>query len=360
MISLSRLVIGIPGLFLVLVARAQGPGFDLAQEQSLFSTRFQSLLQMAPDEARRGFFRLTEDCDSALPDIRVDMQEMRGGFRLPSLLVGNRPGWVSAPEKEPLLNRLFAEGDIRREVTRRAILSWAAFFLKGPEAAFRALERGNYYEEPTLLSIVHLVGIMRRQPGSILTEKLPKELWKKFHQGRNPCNRILALEVYDSTDQTPAELLSLYRECLGGFCYLQVRALEGIYRSRDFRPEVAALLREYLQSNPQPDDGTLPGYPNVISNPVEGAKMILREIEGSKGAPESAVPRSPYVPGPPSSTPEVSKPGGSAAIVDPPAMPPLDARESGPALPSWLILGATGLAFFGLGWLMRGRRHRQS
>jgi hypothetical protein len=278
-----------------------------------------------------------------------------GALNPPFVLNGGRSGWSPSNECEPLLERLFPGDSKRQTLAKCAIASWQLFLLYAPENALAVMKDQGRAAGATNQDIVRLVGAMSREPGQSLPERISKTLWSDFYNHSNPCYKILALEKYDSTEQSPAELLSLYRECLmDSFGYLQVRALEGIYRSKDFRPEVAALLKEYLNSNPPPDDGTLPAFPALIRNPVDGAKLILAEISKADTTVNATPSKS--LPSIPSSTvippPSVQQTAPKKA---PEAMPSRASEQSTSSTP-WSIIVVLIMAVSGLLWLLLKKR----
>jgi len=115
---------------------------------------------------------------------------------------------------------------------------------------------------------------------------MSKSVWSKLHKSKNPIYRLMALDKCDAVEQSPSELLALYKECLFGSCsYLEIRALESILRARDYRPEVAQLINEYLASNPLQNDGTVPNIRVLFQSPLEGAREALKLINEYLAAP---------------------------------------------------------------------------
>lgn len=286
----------------------------------------------------------------------MENSKNEGALNPPLVLNGGRSGWSPANECEPLLERLFP-GDLKRQTLAKcAIASWQIFLLYAPENALAVMKDQGRAAGATNQDIVRLVGAMSREPGQSLPERISKTLWSDFYNHSNPCYKILALEKYDSTDQSPSELLSLYRECLmNSFGYLQVRALEGIIRSKDFRPEVAALLKEYLNSNPTPDDGTLPAFPSLIRNPVDGAKMILAEISKT----DTAVNATPSKSLPPTASSTVITPlsvQSTAPKKTPEAKPASTQSEEPISSIPWSVVAVLIVAAIGLLWLLLKNR----
>ena len=81
--------------------------------------------------------------------------------------------------------------------------------------------------------------------------------WQTLYDSQNPCYRMIAFEYYDTVGLTPDELLSVYTAGLMNSCsYVEMRIIYGIIKNRDFRPEVKALLQNYIASNPSDNDGT--------------------------------------------------------------------------------------------------------
>ena len=157
-------------------------------------------------------------------------------------------------------------------------------------------------------------------------------------------------------EQSPAELLALYRECLFGACsYLEVRALEAITRNKDFREEVAKLLEEYIASNPPANDGTMPGLRNNFPNLIEGATRVIATIRNTD---KPAAPSSPQSDPFAQTTPTPKPP----PVVQPPA--PKKAPEAKTVTPSeeptsptpWSIIVVLIVAALGLLWLLLKNR----
>jgi hypothetical protein len=259
-----------------------------------FSNYLVELKGLPADERVKRLTRMSQTMTMALGGRPVEYKSEPGRLVPPAVMIGGRNGWSPSSDGEPLLHRLFPEHERQRKIAERAILAWRLLIHESHGEAMAWIAQRTSSTVPSVGDVVKLVASMERQPGAILTQKISKELWTKLHGSSNPCYKILALEKYDSTDQSPEELLKLYRECLfQTFGYLQVRALEGIYRSKDYRPEVRNLLREFLASSPAEDDGTLPPFPANFSNPVEGAKRLLAHME--KGGVDSPVPPPPVV-----------------------------------------------------------------
>jgi hypothetical protein len=232
---------------------------------------------------------------------------------------------------------------------------WQLLWESRPSAAFELLSRDSTNRVPTSTDVVRLYAALGYWPGSKLQGAVSKDAWTQLHRSSNAVNRLIALEKFDSVEQSPAELLALYRECLFGACsYLEVRALEAITRNKDFREEVAKLLEEYVASNPPPNDGTLPGLRNNFPNLVEGAKRVIAAIHNTD---QPSVPSSPQVDPfaqntatpkpppvvrhqPPTQTPE-------------PKAPP---KSEEPASTTRLVWGALTLSATALLWLLLKKR----
>lgn len=133
----------------------------------------------------------------------------------------------------------------------------------------------------TLLDLLRLQAFVSAPPGAKLTSPPSKADWEALHKSSNPCYRLIALEVFDSVEQSPGELLSLYRECLFGACsFLEARALAAIQSNKDNRAEVAQLLEQYASTKPV-NDGTLPGLRNPFRDPGHSAKELAVAIRAA-------------------------------------------------------------------------------
>jgi hypothetical protein len=121
--------------------------------------------------------------------------------------------------------------------------------------------------------------------GEKLGNKPDKKFWQMMREGRNPCYRLIALWKFDSVDQSPEEMLDLYRECLFKSCtFLEIRAMHRIYTENDRRPEVIALLKKYLDTKPLTNDGTDHHARSLAMSGggVEAAEVLLRLFENTQ------------------------------------------------------------------------------
>lgn len=100
----------------------------------------------------------------------------------------------------------------------------------------------------------------------------------------------LPLTHYLAVQQTPEELLGIYKACLlGGCTYLEHAALLGIRAEADFRTPVADILEAYAATNPVINDGTAPGFYNQFGDQDLGvaamdlAKTIREHVKQHGG-----------------------------------------------------------------------------
>ncbi len=182
------------------------------------------------------------------------------------------------------MRRLYPTDLAQCKMANAFVGAWMFYVMFDPETALRKMlprvEVEEDEKEMSVRDVLRLVAVTRRTPGWKFIKPIPKDLWLKFYQSPNLCYRILALEKYDSTTQTPEELLSLHRLCLmKGFNYLQVRALEGIYQNQDYRPETKQLIEEYLASKPKKNDGTNPPFGRLMRNPIDGCAAVLGDMD---------------------------------------------------------------------------------
>jgi hypothetical protein len=319
-----------------------------------FTKTLESIVAMPPAAKVAAFAKLTHFNDLPLSGRQLSMTVGRQQIKAPKELAG---GWVAGADSEAKIKRIAgSDGKLQADI-EQSLISWGLFINSAPKEAFAAMLSSANSNVATMADVVRILAITERQPGQLLTQQVPKETWKLMHESSNPCCKILALEKYDSTEQSPDELLSLYRECLiNSFGYLQVRALEGILRSKDFRPEVAALLKEYLNTNPTADDGTLPAFPATIGNPLDGAKMILAEMSKA-GSPVLATPsKSLFFSASSAGTslPSVKLPAPKKAPEEKPAA--TTASEEPASSTPWSIIVVLIVAATGLLWLLLKRR----
>jgi hypothetical protein len=277
-------------LFTVVTAplRAQAPRPDEADKALMFA--LEEIIKLSPEEKASKLSKLAQEYGALVNDGPLEIATVPGKLSPPKVLIGGDEGWNPASDNEGALDRLFRGNSDQRKAGERAIMLEGVFIHLAPEKALKSMVPRLGSAKPTLKDAMNLhAACYYRQPGTPLSKQVPKELWLQFYNSPNPCYKILALEKYDSTTQSPEELLKLYRECLfHTFGYLQVRALEGIYRSKDFRPEVRALIEEFQKSSPVENDGTLPTYPGIIHNPIKGAEYVLDAIKKSSGGTPAA------------------------------------------------------------------------
>jgi hypothetical protein len=255
---------------------------NVIQRAKAFEGQVKKLRDMPVNERTDALTKMVGMYDLLVGSNPVDVSLRERRIPVPNLLIGGNAGWNPASDCDSVIARMFPLAGFRQQEGEQAVSAWSLMLHYAPAEAMTLMKPSLLSSKPTLVDVVRLLASMHRQPGKQLSERIPKQLWRQFYESSNPCYKIFALEKYDSTDQSTEELLALYRECLlGSFSYLEVRALEGIYRSKDYRSSVEKLLHEYINSNPKPD-GTLPSYPSLIRDPVEGAKLILSEIAQAK------------------------------------------------------------------------------
>lgn len=210
---------------------------------------------------------------------------------LPSVLANSGSGLVSGIDSMWSVHNLADDGESASAIVRYGVF-WQIFFENDPSSAISWLITKPGGSEPSTPDIVEFQSTLGYWPGDKLNSPMAKEEWLALYKNQSPLNRFIALEKFDSVPQTPGELLVLYRDCLFGACsYLEVRALEAITRNQDFRPEVLALLEQYVASNPPKDDGTLPKLRNNFPDLLEGAKRAITMIK----AQPQPVPKQPSV-----------------------------------------------------------------
>ena len=246
------------------------------EEEKALTAALQELLKLPDSEKASKLTGLVQKYEALVQDKPLEVATVPGKLSPPKVLIGGDAGWNPASDAEGTLKRLFPGDPDQHKIGERAAMLESLLIRFAPEEAFKRMVPRLGSTKPTLKDAMHLLAACDRQSGTLLSKQIPKELWLQFYNSPNPCYKILALEKYDSTTQSPEELLKLYRECLfHTFGYLQVRALEGIHRSKDNRPEVVALLREYLKSSPTENDGTLPTYPEGFGNPIRAAEYLM-------------------------------------------------------------------------------------
>lgn len=228
---------------------------------------------------------------SAVPTRQWPLTQVANRLPLPAVFAGTG-SYVPSIDRCWSLHVLAKDRKSAAAILRYAVF-WSFVFETDPELAFSWLQKKSTDSEVSTTDIIELQGTLDYWQGGKLKAPLSKQTWQELHKSTNPLNRFIALEKFDSVEQSPAELLALYRECLFGACsYLEVRALEGITRNKDFREDVARLLEEYIASNPPADDGSLPKLRNNFPDLVEGAKRVITLIR-NKGIPPAPPPPQP-------------------------------------------------------------------
>jgi hypothetical protein len=237
-----------------------------------------------PDETahHQWCLELLTRAEKIVPQRIWQMDQPQGRMMLPSVLAGNGHGLICGFDTWYAISLLATDSESFKSMSRYAWL-WQRFIDTKPQVAFELMATRAHNVEITTIDILRLQGALSYWPGGKLQAPLSKDAWQKLYRATNPVYRLIALEKFDSVEQSPAELLALYRECLFGACsYLEVRALEAITRNKDFREEVAKLLEEYIASNPLANDGTMPGLRNNFPNLIEGAKRVIAAIRNTE------------------------------------------------------------------------------
>ena len=310
-----------------------------------------------PDETahRQWCLELLARAEKIVPQRIWQMDHPQGRMMLPTVLAGNGRGLICGLDAWYAISLLATDSEAFKTMSRYAWL-WQPFIDTKPQAAFELMAIRANSVEVTTIDILRLQGALSYWPGGKLQAPLSKDAWQKLHRAANPVYRLIALEKFDSVEQSPAELLALYRECLFGACsYLEVRALEAITRNKDFREEVAKLLEEYIASNPPANDGTMPGLRNNFPNLIEGATRVIATIRNTD---KPAAPSSPQSDPFAQTTPTPKPP----PVVQPPA--PKKAPEAKTVTPSeeptsptpWSIIVVLIVAALGLLWLLLKNR----
>jgi hypothetical protein len=277
-----------------------------------------------------------------------------GRMPLPDVLPHTHGAFSGGFDAEPLLEQVSLNGE-----DGGRMLAYVLLLEKmGGLALFGHISGAAKKNTVDIIDVLRLQGLISSPPGGKLLPPPTLQQWAELHQSANPVYRFIALEKFDSVEQSPEDLLALYRECLFGACsYLEVRALEAITRNKDFREEVAKLLEEYIASNPPANDGTLPGLRNNFPNLIEGAKRVIATIRNTEkpAAPSSPqsdpfaqttpAPKPPPVVQPPTPKAPEAKPTTSTPSEEPTSSTP------------WSIIVVLIVAAVGLLWLLlKGRK----
>lgn len=333
---------------------------DLIQSFSAESEREASAKfgSKPPDETahRQWCLELLARAEKTVPQRIWQIDHPQGRMMLPTVLAGNGRGLICGLDAWYAISLLATDSESFKSMSRYAWL-WQPFIDTKPQAAFELMATRANSVEITTIDILRLQGALSYWPGGKLQAPLSKDAWQKLHRAANPVYRLIALEKFDSVEQSPAELLALYRECLFGACsYLEVRALEAITRNKDFREEVAKLLEEYVAYNPPANDGTLPGLRNNFPNLVEGASRVIAAIRNTDKPAAPSSPQSdpfaqttPAPKSPPVVQPTAQKKAPSTA----PA--PTPSEEPSSSTP-WSIIVVLIVAATGLLWLLVKKR----
>ncbi|MCX6858286.1 MAG: hypothetical protein NTV80_25690, partial [Verrucomicrobia bacterium] len=223
------------------------------------------------------FLSSLESYITKYPSSSLSMQQPRGRMALPSTFT-NPSAFTRLMEEGFLLEDLKPSND--------QISAMFCFYFKwkmqckvDADSAFNEMLNSNENKAPDQYDMMRFK-LQEHYGDSTVTVKITKPTWQRMHQSKNSIYRLMALDKFSSFEQSPAELLALYKECLFGACsYLEIRALEAILAKKDFRPEVEELLKNYLASGPLDNDGTVPNTRVQFQSPVEGAKMALKLIK---------------------------------------------------------------------------------
>ena len=166
--------------------------------------------------------------------------------------------------------------------------AWWYFSHYYAEAALAMMAKDAARETVSTTDILRWAGSRNYWPGDKLGQLsgVPlseKKTWQILHSSKNPCYRLIALEYFDSVNQTPEEVLQLYRECLFHTCsYMEERAMNKMFFDPVCRPEeILALLREYLDSKPLENDGTRGGHRSAAMGrgPEAFALQLIEKFE---------------------------------------------------------------------------------
>jgi hypothetical protein len=290
-----------------------------------------------------------------VPSRTWPMVQVANRLPLPSVLANGGGGLVPGIDRMWSVHNLADDTKSALAIIRYGMF-WQMVFENDPASAVSLLNAKASGGQATTSDVVELQSALAYWPGGKLTAPLLKSDWQALHQSANPLNRFIALEKFDSVEQSPTELLALYRECLFGACsYLEVRALEAITRNKDFREEVAKLLEEYIASNPPANDGTLPGLRNNFPNLIDGAKRVIATIRNTEVPVAPTSPQSdPFAQSTPTPKPPpmVQPPAPKNA----PAAKPATTSEE-PSSSSWFVWAVVIIAATGLLWLLlKGRK----
>ncbi len=277
-------------------------------------------------------------------------------------------GWplVSIPERMPLPGVLLDENGLNNGLdcnfrlealadapeTQTALMAyslmWGQLLRTHAPKAFSILAEQSELKTVTSLDIMAVIASLAASPGAEqLSEPPLKTDWNRIYQSSNPCYKFLALLYLDQVDQTPEELLELYRVCLFESCsYLETCVLNMIKKRADFREAVAQLLTHYIQSGRTVDDGTMSKIRNPYGERKEAATELVKEIQNYLASHVTGTASPAEKPGPikhpPSSFDE--KLGSKNEHVE-------SARSK--VWPLWLVLGGAALSILWLGLKQR-------
>lgn len=267
----------------------------------------------------------------------------RGRMTLPVIVITRASGILPFFDADIRLDRM-AQNDSDKMAILRYAISWNALLSAYPNSAFQEMVERSRSKEVNTIDILRLHLAIGGWPGERLQqdrEKLTKSSWEIIHASKHPCYRFIALEKLDSVEQSPAELLALYRECLFGACsYLEARAFEAITSNKDFREDVAKLLEEYIATSPPANDGTLPSLRNKFPHLIKGAEGIIAIIRNS-GKPDAQAQQQ--------SSPLAQSAAQSKQ--QPSEVKPVQSSEK-PVSTPWIVWGVLIAAATGLLWLL--------
>ena len=217
--------------------------------------------------------------EAEIPSAVWDPVSPDGQMSLPSVMANNGRGMASGADSFYAIPLLAPDQEAVVPLTQYAYL-WQSLLQHRPEVAFAEMAKAAKTSATSTRDVIRAYAALGYEPGaSIPTTSPTKADWNRLYKSTNPAYQLIALEKFNLVEQSPQELLALYRKCLFEGCsYLEVRALYAIKRNQDSREEVAKLLDEYANLPPLQDDGTLPTLRNDFRNLPEDAKSLAKRI----------------------------------------------------------------------------------
>lgn len=207
----------------------------------------------------------------------MELHQAQGRMPLPKLFT-NVAAFSSLVDDGPILEELAPtkEQSIAMSVfslKTRMLIEIDAENLLSDQAAYKQVKGPDQYD---MLLFKLCENYDTRRSANPLT----KPSWNKLRQSKNSILRMIALSNFKTFEHSPSELLVLYKECMFNSCsFLEIRALEAIQTKKDFRIEVVQILKEYLDSGPVENDGTVPNTKVAFRNPIEAANVLLKIID---------------------------------------------------------------------------------